>query len=374
MSTMDEQVKAWYLAERGLILNQMPSTTAPTATPTPTPPPNFLPSLERALNGHFTPRAHLLARLLGCSKMHPKKNASCRLQWTTHYQIIKGICEGVHYLHQQRIIHMDLKPQNVLLDDNMTPRIADFGLSRHLSGSQSRAITDHKLGTMGYMAPEFLISGEITFKTDIYSLGVIVMEILMGHKECSSVKEVVESWTDMFGTSNSHTSLEQVKACAEIGIECTNYYPGNRPTTWFIIRGILGDAEISNWPVTSDVGGGSKSPAAAVSSLERGSVIIVLFVRLLCVPPVPWISRKGGDRVPLLQWFPHQLAEEAGASEFWFLAPAAVFLSWQLTLFLARSQILGLLGSRRVAVDMSGTPGSAPVASLGTIQAGSRVN
>ncbi|XP_044361995.1 disease resistance protein RGA5 [Triticum aestivum] len=181
-------------------------------------------------------------------------DASCRLQWTTRYQIIKGICEGVHYLHQQRIIHMDLKPQNVLLDDNMVPRIADFGLSRRLSGSQSRAITDHKLGTMGYMAPEFLISGEITFKTDIYSLGIIVMEILMGHKECSSVKEVVESWTDMFGTSNSHTSLEQVKACAQIGIECTNYYPGNRPATWFIIRGILGDVEISNWPVTSDVG------------------------------------------------------------------------------------------------------------------------
>ncbi|VAH99639.1 unnamed protein product [Triticum turgidum subsp. durum] len=73
-------------------------------------------------------------------------DASCRLQWTTCYQIIKGICEGIHYLHQQRIIHMDLNPQNVLLDNNMVPRIADFGLSRRLSGSQSRAITDHKLG------------------------------------------------------------------------------------------------------------------------------------------------------------------------------------------------------------------------------------
>ncbi|XP_037456863.1 putative receptor-like protein kinase At4g00960 [Triticum dicoccoides] len=192
-------------------------------------------------------------------------DASCRLQWTTRYQIIKGICEGVHYLHQQGIIHMDLKPQNVLLDDNMAPRIADFGLSHRLSGSQSRAITEHKLGTMGYMAPEFLISGEITFKTDIYSLGVIVMQILMGHKECSSVKEVVESWTDMFGISNSHTSLEQVKACAEIGIECTNYYPGNRPTTWFIIHRILGDAEISNWPVTSDVGASTEGQISIAS-------------------------------------------------------------------------------------------------------------
>ncbi|VAH99634.1 unnamed protein product [Triticum turgidum subsp. durum] len=194
-------------------------------------------------------------------------DASCRLQWTTCYQIIKGICEGIHYLHQQRIIHMDLNPQNVLLDNNMVPRIADFGLSRRLSGSQSRAITDHKLGTMGHMAPEFLNNGEITFKTDIYNLGVIIMKILMGHKESSSVKEAVESWTDMFGTSNNHTSLEQVKACAKIGIECTNYYPGNRPATWFIIRGILGDVGISNWSITGDVGTSTEGQISIASKL-----------------------------------------------------------------------------------------------------------
>ncbi|KAM3196697.1 hypothetical protein ACQJBY_072413 [Aegilops geniculata] len=71
----------------------------------------------------------------------------------------------------------------------------------------------------------------------------------------------------MFGTSNSHTSLEQVKACAEIGIECTNYYPGNRPITWFIIREILGDAEISNWPVTSDVGASTEGQISIASEL-----------------------------------------------------------------------------------------------------------
>ncbi|XP_048542398.1 cysteine-rich receptor-like protein kinase 19 [Triticum urartu] len=118
-------------------------------------------------------------------------DASCQPQWTRRYQIIKGICEGVYYLHQLRIIHMDLKPQNVLLDDHMVSRIADFGLSRRLSGSQSRAITENKLGTLGYMAPEFIHNGEITFKTDIYSLGVIIMEIIMGHKGCSDVNEVI---------------------------------------------------------------------------------------------------------------------------------------------------------------------------------------
>ncbi|KAF7046486.1 hypothetical protein CFC21_055512 [Triticum aestivum] len=178
-------------------------------------------------------------------------DASYQLHWTA---IIKGICEGVHYLHQQRIIRMDLKPQNVLLDDNMVPRIADFGLSRRLSGSQSRVITENKLGTMGYMAPEFLNRGEITFKTDVYSLGVIIMEILMGHKECSNVEKVVESWTNKFGASKNQTSLEQVKVCAEIGIKCTNYDPGNRPATWFIVSEFekMVEQETSRRSVTSD--------------------------------------------------------------------------------------------------------------------------
>lgn len=117
--------------------------------------------------------------------------ASFALQWSVRYQIIKGICEGVGYLHQHNIIHMDLKPQNILLDDNMVPKIADFGLSRRLSENQSRIITKRIIGTPGYLAPEFLSSNAITFKADIYSLGVIIIEILTGHKECTSVDKVL---------------------------------------------------------------------------------------------------------------------------------------------------------------------------------------
>ncbi|XP_037439050.1 disease resistance protein RGA5-like isoform X2 [Triticum dicoccoides] len=191
-------------------------------------------------------------------------DASRRLQWITSYQIIKGICEGVNYLHQQQIIHMDLKPQNVLLDDNMMPKIADFGLSRRLSESQSRDITKNKFGTMGYMAPEFRTKGEITFKTDVYSLGVIIMKILMVHKECSNVEEVVESWTNKFGAS-----LEQVKACAEIGIKCMNHDPEIRPATR-IIRGMLGEAEISNWSVATDVSTSTQGQISMASKLADG--------------------------------------------------------------------------------------------------------
>lgn len=69
------------------------------------------------------------------------------LQWQICYQIIKGICLGLHYLHERKIIHLDLKPDNVLLDDSMVPKIADFGLSRLLSEEKSRMVTERIFGT-----------------------------------------------------------------------------------------------------------------------------------------------------------------------------------------------------------------------------------
>lgn len=76
-------------------------------------------------------------------------DASGGLEWRTRYQIIKGICEGLHYLHNhEKIVHSDLKPANILLDHNMNPKIADFGLSRCFDGKQTRAVTSHPSGTL----------------------------------------------------------------------------------------------------------------------------------------------------------------------------------------------------------------------------------
>lgn len=79
----------------------------------------------------------------------PNIDKSCRFQWSTRYQIIKGICDGVQYLHEQTqpIIHRDLKPANILLDHKMVPKIADFGLSRCFREDQNYAITEHIGGT-----------------------------------------------------------------------------------------------------------------------------------------------------------------------------------------------------------------------------------
>ncbi|XP_048536515.1 cysteine-rich receptor-like protein kinase 25 [Triticum urartu] len=173
---------------------------------------------------------------------------SAGLLWETRYKIIKGICEGVHYLHQQHIIHMDLKPQNILLDGNMMPKVADFGQSRRLSEDQSRTITQHIVGSWRYCAPEFIGSGVITKKNDIYGLGVIFLEVLTGCKGTDKVEDVLESWMNVLETTQGHhIPLEQVKLCAEIGIQCMNDDPKNRPTTWDVILMLFDEEEISNW-------------------------------------------------------------------------------------------------------------------------------
>ncbi|XP_037471390.1 cysteine-rich receptor-like protein kinase 26, partial [Triticum dicoccoides] len=102
------------------------------------------------------------------------------LEWEPRYEIIAGICKGLLYLHEQKkIIHMDLKPPNILLDDHKVPKITDFGLSRSNDKSHTMG---HRFGTAGYIAPEYEKDGKTSFKCDIYSLGVIITELATGCK------------------------------------------------------------------------------------------------------------------------------------------------------------------------------------------------
>uniref|UniRef100_A0ACD5XBC3 Uncharacterized protein n=1 Tax=Avena sativa TaxID=4498 RepID=A0ACD5XBC3_AVESA len=176
-------------------------------------------------------------------------DASCGLEWKVRYQIINGLCEGLLFLHEKRILHLDLKPANILIDHQMVPKIADFGLSRCLGEEQTRAITKNLCGTLGYMDPEYLKSGQITYASDIYSLGVIIMEILTGLKGYLKAENVVESWTNRLQASEGDVRLVQVRVCTEIGIECMDLDPNKRPVARDIIgrlNKMASDADYSN--------------------------------------------------------------------------------------------------------------------------------
>ncbi|XP_044352180.1 uncharacterized protein [Triticum aestivum] len=135
-------------------------------------------------------------------------------------------------------MHLDLKPTNILLDDNLVPKLADFGLSRCFVESQNWASTSIR-GTAGYIAPEYYNYTEVTHQLspllDIYSLGIIIIEILTGRKGNIDADEVVESWSNMVEKSHSDVQMEQVRICAEIAIECIDFNPAKRPDTQHII-------------------------------------------------------------------------------------------------------------------------------------------
>ncbi|OEL32052.1 Cysteine-rich receptor-like protein kinase 8 [Dichanthelium oligosanthes] len=162
-------------------------------------------------------------------------DTSSRPDWKTCFNIIKGICQGLHFLHKEMdkpIVHLDLQPANILLDDNMVPKISDFGLSRLFGEEQTRINTINVVGAKGYMAPEYLYRGEISTRSDIYSLGVLIMEITTGEKNFSSEKDmsardfVRQTWTDEHIASKYSSldagSLQEVKTCIDIGLKCVD--------------------------------------------------------------------------------------------------------------------------------------------------------
>ncbi|KAL6641584.1 hypothetical protein ACP70R_019765 [Stipagrostis hirtigluma subsp. patula] len=105
------------------------------------------------------------------------------LDWQTRHKIITNIAKGLSYLHEdcmKKIAHLDVKPQNILLDENFNAKLSDFGLCKLIDRDKSQVITRMR-GTPGYLAPEWLTS-QITEKADVYSFGVVVMEIISGRK------------------------------------------------------------------------------------------------------------------------------------------------------------------------------------------------
>ncbi|TKW19911.1 hypothetical protein SEVIR_4G051000v4 [Setaria viridis] len=166
---------------------------------------------------------------------------SCGLGWHTRYKIIRGVCEGLHYLHngsKDPIYHLDLKPANIMLDKNMVPKIGDFGLSRLFDSTQT-CTTKVIIGTPGYMPPEYINRYQITRKFDVFSLGVIIIQVMAGcggYLKCGDMSHqefidlVHRNWGKRLQvTMSSHTSHE-IKTCIEIALRCVESDRVKRPT------------------------------------------------------------------------------------------------------------------------------------------------
>lgn len=172
-----------------------------------------------------------LVKLLGCSIEGPEsllvyeyvRNKSLDhfifeekktkvLSWKQRFNIIVGSAEGLAYLHggsPVRIIHRDIKSSNILLDEDLTPKIADFGLARCLAADNTHLSTG-VAGTLGYMAPEYLLRGQLTEKADVYSFGVLILEIACGKRNAAFTKDSSTLLQTVWRLHKSNTIAEAI--------------------------------------------------------------------------------------------------------------------------------------------------------------------
>ncbi|URE24420.1 S-locus lectin protein kinase family protein [Musa troglodytarum] len=177
------------------------------------------------------------------------KTQSVQLNWQKRLEIIVGIARGLLYLHQDsnlRVIHRDLKPSNILLDKDMNPKISDFGIARIFERDEVHEnATTRPVGTFGYMAPEYLSGGIFSFKSDVFSFGVIVLEILSGKRNrvfnqanirLNLLGHAYKLWKEGRSLEILDDALDcsypatEILRCIRMGLLCVQEHSEDRPT------------------------------------------------------------------------------------------------------------------------------------------------
>lgn len=209
----------------------------------------------------------------------PPDNNDVFLGWEKLQQIALGVATGIEYLHlgcDHRILHFDINPHNVLLDDHFLPIITDFGLAKLCPKNQSTVSMTAARGTLGYIAPEVFSRnfGNVSYKSDIYSYGMLLLEMVGGRKNTNmSAEEIFQvlypEWIhnllegrDFQVTIEDEGDVQIAKKLAIVGLRCIQWNPRDRPSMKTVVQMLKGDGDDLIAPPTPfDITGSSRTNA-----------------------------------------------------------------------------------------------------------------
>ncbi|KAG6429463.1 hypothetical protein SASPL_107514 [Salvia splendens] len=211
---------------------------------------------------------------------------SSTVGWEKLLEIALGVARGLDYLHQgckQRILHFDIKPHNILLDHNLNPKVADFGLAKLCSKEKSVVTMTGARGTIGYIAPEVFSRnfGKVSYKSDIYSYGMVLLDMVGGRREFGEAAaqdsgEVyfpewmynqLEKGEDIAIHVDNVEETDIVKRLIIVGLWCIQWYPADRPSMKLIIQML----EAQNMPIMPPNPFAASNSANSTSPLSSSS-------------------------------------------------------------------------------------------------------
>ncbi|KAL6651463.1 hypothetical protein ACP70R_010388 [Stipagrostis hirtigluma subsp. patula] len=201
------------------------------------------------------------------------------LNWRRRVEIVVGVAKGVAYLHaSKKVIHRDLKPSNILLDDNWRAKIADFGTAKQFIDGQTNPTL---VQTAGYTAPEYAAEGHLTLKCDVYSFGVLVIEIISGKRNNAMPTLLSDAWQYWSGHSINglldsavappeSELLSALERCVQIGLLCVQQLPDDRPMMSEVVTMLTDNSSRISRPQRPKPGGRAGSPPREMNILTQG--------------------------------------------------------------------------------------------------------